>query len=481
LKLEKLMEGIYVKNKYKNADIKDVSSDNREITPGSVFVCINGDHVNAHNFAQKATADGAVAVVVDHDIGVENQLIVKDTREAHAKMCANFNGNPARKLKLVGVTGTNGKTTTATLIRQILMDYGHKTGFIGTTGYETGDSVKREGLTTPEGNEIHELFSKMVENGCTHCVMEVSSQALSQRRVFGLMFDVAVFTNITQDHLDYHSDMESYAKAKKELFKNTKVAIINLDSDYSCFMLQGLKCRKYTYAVDNQHADFIARRIIQKPSHVQYEIIGKNMSGKVFLNIPGRFSIYNSMAAAIGCLALEIPLKSISKSLSSAPGVVGRAEIVKCRAPYTIIIDYAHSPDSLENILMTLRESKTGDIITVFGCGGNRDKTKRPKMGEIAARLSDITIVTSDNPRNEDPNLIIGDILDGMQGYESSTKVVADRTLAIEYAMRIAREGDVILLAGKGHETYQIIGNSKIDYDEREIIAKILKKLNNEG
>ncbi len=391
-------------------------------------------------------------------------------------MCANFHGSPARSLKLIGITGTNGKTTTAFLIKNILEDVGHKAGLIGTIEYSVGDGTKYEGLTTPTSEQLSQIFAKMVENDCEYCIMEVSSQALAQQRVFGLEFECAVFTNLTQDHLDYHGDMQSYANAKKELFINTKTAIINLDDEYAQFMMEGIDCKTFTYSTGNYEADYTAENIKLKSDSVQYEFVGNSLIGRINFKTPGRFSVYNSMAAASCALTLGIPLKYIISSISKSKGVNGRAQVIDVDAPFTVMIDYAHSPDSLKNILVTLNEFKLGKIITVFGCGGDRDKEKRPQMGAVVAELSDIAVVTSDNPRTENPAEIIKDILEGMQKTKCKIKTIENRTQAIKYALNVAEPNDIVLLAGKGHETYQIIGTEKIHYDEQEIVKELLNK-----
>lgn len=474
MKLETLLNGIEVTNVFKDVEVKEVSSDSRTATKDCVFVCIRGRNFDSHFVATELEQMGIQAFVVEHDIGVKNQIIVKDTRKAYAVMCSNFEGSPARSLKIIGITGTNGKTTTAFLIKNILEDAGHKTGLIGTIEYSVGDGQKYEGLTTPTSEQLSKIFAQMVENNCEYCVMEVSSQALAQQRVYGVQFECAVFTNLTQDHLDYHGDMESYAQAKKELFRNAKSVIINLDDDYASFMTDGLDCKVLTYSTSNIKADYTAENIKLKADSVQYEFVGNALIGRVHLGIPGRFSVYNSMAATSCALTLGLSLNEIIASLAKSKGVSGRAQVLDTNTPYTVMIDYAHSPDSLKNILITLKEFKIGNIITVFGCGGDRDKTKRPQMGEIAADYSDIAVVTSDNPRTEEPMSIIDDILVGMQGKKCKIEVIENRAEAIEHALKIAKENDIVLLAGKGHEDYQILGKEKIHFDEKELVEKIL-------
>lgn len=471
--LRMILRGICTEDTYDDVEISSISSDTRNVSSGSVFVCIKGKHFDSHKVAKELKSNGVRAFIVEQDIGLENQIIVKNTRKAYSIMCNNFYGNPTSKLKIIGITGTNGKTTTSFLIRDILENAGHKCGLIGTIEYYIGEKQKYEGLTTPTSERLYKVFSKMVENGCEYCVMEVSSQALAQYRVYGIEFERAVFTNLTQDHLDYHGSMLNYANAKKELFKNCKVAIINNDDSYSDFLLDGTDCKTISYSIDKP-SDFNATQISLDTYGVRYKIYNDKINEEISFKTPGRFSVYNSLGAITCCVSLGIEPSQIIESIRGYDGVCGRAEVVKTNKPYTVMIDYAHTPDSLENILSTLKEFKKGNIITVFGCGGDRDKTKRPKMGEIACKLSDIAIVTSDNPRTESPSEIIEDILVGTNKENCRVEVVENRTQAIKFALEIAKKDDVILLAGKGHETYQILGTDKIHYDEREIVMNCL-------
>lgn len=324
-----------------------------------------------------------------------------------------------------------------------------------------GDTVFYSERTTPDSFELNCLFSKMVKRGCEYCIMEVSSQALSQGRVDGLSFDCAVFTNLTQDHLDYHGTFENYAKAKKKLFSMCRKGIINIDDEKGLYMTHGEKCQSVTYSLLEDSADYTAKNIVQKSNGTEYEIIHKNKSIKAEVGIPGLFSVYNSLAA-IACASQEgIPLEKAVQSLKDSKGVKGRAEVVPTNRDFTVIIDYAHTPDSLENILKTIKGFAQGRIITVFGCGGDRDKAKRPVMGEIAVKFSDYLIVTSDNPRSENPQEIIKDILKGCKNAEITVETIENRRKAIERALAIGEKDDIILLAGKGHETYQILGDKK--------------------
>lgn len=473
MKLSDLLKGIEVKNEYTDKEVADVTSDSRLIKKNFLFVCIKGATFDGHSVAGEMLEKGACAVVVERDLGLEGQIIVEDTRSALSPICANFYGNPADRLKLIGLTGTNGKTTTTFLIKQILESLGKKVGLIGTVQNMVGDEIYPAHYTTPDPHELQQLFAKMVEAGCEYCVMEVSSQALAQGRVNGVSFEVGAFTNLTQDHLDYHKTFENYFEAKRILFKNCNFAVTNVDDDYGMKIVEGLSCKVSTYGVKNISADYTARNVEFSSSGVRYELVCDSI-GRVNCPIPGRFSVYNSLCAASIVLTLGFDFSEVVIALSKCRGVKGRIEVVPTDTDYTVIIDYAHSPDGLKNIISSLKEIARGRVVTLFGCGGDRDKTKRPIMGKIAAELSDYCIVTSDNPRSENPTDIINDILEGMKDIKTPTKVIENRKEAICWAVKHARTDDIILLAGKGHETYQILPTGTIHFDEREAVAEAL-------
>lgn len=476
MKLSQILKNINVLNNYPDVDVLDVTQDSRLVKDGSLFVCIKGAAFDGHSVADEMLNNGAVAVIVERDLGLDNQVIVENSRAVFSQICANFFGNPADKLKLIGLTGTNGKTTTTFLIKQILENVGKKVGLIGTVQNMICDEIYPAKYTTPDPYELQKLFSMMVEAECEYCVMEVSSQALAQGRVNGLRFKLGAFTNLTQDHLDYHKTWENYFNSKRILFENCEIAVTNADDEYGLEIVKGLDFEKLvTYAVDTNNASFVAKNVKFKPNGVEYELVGDTI-GRCYCPIPGRFSVYNSLCAATCALALGIGFNDVLGAISKSNGVKGRIEVVPCDRDFTIIIDYAHSPDGLENIISSLREIAKGRVVTVFGCGGDRDKTKRPKMGRIAAELSDFCVVTSDNPRSENPSEIIKDILVGMQGIDTPYEVVELRYDAIEYAIRNAQKDDIILLAGKGHETYQILPTGTIHFDEREVVSEILSK-----
>lgn len=476
MKISDVLKGIKIYDIYEDKAVEFITADSRKVKEGSVFVCIAGKNFDGHTVAAEMLEKGAVCVVCERDLGLKNQIVVENTRAAMAVICANFFGNPAQKLKLIGITGTNGKTTTAFLIKDMLEKMGKKSGLIGTVKNMVGDKDYPAAFTTPESYELQELFSEMVKAGCEYCVMEVSSQALAQSRVEGLHFAAGVFSNLTRDHLDYHGTFENYAEAKSMLFSNSDVCVLNIDDEHAMSMMRNSNGRMVTYSINQNESDYTAKYIRYKNDGIEYELVTMNYVERVKVGIPGEFTVYNSMAAAVTLIELGFDFSEVLFALSLCKGVKGRIEVVPADAPFTVIIDYAHTPDGLENIISSLRKIAKARIITVFGCGGDRDRTKRPIMGEIAASLSDVVVVTSDNPRTEEPDAIIADILEGIKGNKTKKIVETDRTQAIKLALEEADADDIVLLAGKGHETYQIIGKEKFHYDEREIVAELLKK-----
>lgn len=455
-------------------EVTGVTSDSRKVTDSCVFVCIEGTAADGHEYAQAAVDAGAGVVVCQRDLGLENQVIVGDTHLAYASLCAAFFGNPSEKLTLVGVTGTNGKTTTTYLLKSILEHAGKKVGLIGTIQNMIGSAVVEASHTTPDAFELQRLFRDMAEQGCEYVVMEVSSHALHQRRVAGCRFKAALFTNLTQDHLDYHGTMEEYLKAKKILFTMCETGIFNIDDSYAAQMMEGLACEKLTYSIRTDGCDYTAKNIKNRADGVAFELVGNGVIGRVKLPIPGKFSVYNALGAAVTAMALGFPFVTVVEALCAGKGVKGRVEVVPTGRDFTVVIDYAHTPDGLENVLSTMKEVCAGRLIALFGCGGDRDKTKRPLMGRTAAKYADELIITSDNPRSENPMAIIGDILEGLKDSGTPAKVIENRQEAIAYAVSHAGTDDVIVLCGKGHETYQILNNSTIHLDEREVVAQAL-------
>ena len=461
--------------KLADLEITGVTSDSRAVKAGSLFICISGTRFDGHDFALSAEKAGAAAVIAERDTGVKNQILVDDTHSVYARVCAAWFGNPADSLRLVGVTGTNGKTSVTYMLKRILEDNGHKVGLVGTIQNMIGDSVIPSKNTTPDAYELNSLFAQMVESGCDFAIMEVSSHALDQRRVCDLDFEAAIFTNLTQDHLDYHLTMENYLAAKKRLFGMCRTAIINGDDPYAQKLCEGLDCEIVTYSMGDT-TTYSAKGVNYRPASIDYRLVGDGTIEHIKVNTGGKFTVYNSMCAVICAVTLGIELKSAAESIALISGVKGRAEVVPCDRDFTVIIDYAHTPDGLKNILSTFKECPKNRLIVLFGCGGDRDKTKRPIMGSIAAHNADFVIVTSDNPRSEEPSAIIDDILKGISGVRTPVKVIENRVEAIKYAVSIAQTDDIIVLAGKGHETYQILKNGTIHLDEREVVAEALSK-----
>ena len=478
MKLAKLLENIDVlENRLDlETEICDVCYDSRNVKKGDLFVAIRGYATDGHKYIDKALEQGAAAIVCEEASENIPAVIVKNSRKALAQIGANQFDHPAQKLKMIGITGTNGKTTTTYLVKHVLESVGAKVGLIGTNQNMIGDEILETERTTPESYELQALFDKMVKAGCTHCVMEVSSHSLVLDRVYGVPFEVGAFTNLTQDHLDFHKTMEEYRKAKAILFTMCKKGILNMDDTASEKIMLDATCPIITYSAHNDSADLIAKNIELNADSVNFDVNIQNENAHVNLGIPGQFTVSNALTAIGVCHALGVSLEKIAEALKTAQGVKGRVEVVKTDTDYTVLIDYAHSPDGVENVLKAVRGFTKGRVIALFGCGGDRDRTKRPKMGAIAANLADYCIVTSDNPRTEDPKLIIDDIIEGMKDSKTPYEVIVNRPEAIFAALKMAKKDDTIVLMGKGHETYQEINHVKHHMDEREIVAEYFKK-----
>ena len=478
MKLAKLLENIDVlENRLDlETEICDVCYDSRNVKKGDLFVAIRGYATDGHKYIDKALEQGAAAIICEEVSENIPAVIVKNSRKALAQIGANQFDNPAQKLKMIGITGTNGKTTTTYLVKHVLESVGAKLGLIGTNQNMIGDEILETERTTPESYELQALFDKMVKAGCTHCVMEVSSHSLVLDRVYGVPFEVGAFTNLTQDHLDFHKTMEEYRKAKAILFTMCKKGILNMDDTASEKIMLDATCPIITYSAHNDSADLIAKNIELNADSVNFDVNIQNENAHVNLGIPGQFTVSNALTAIGVCHALGVSLEKIAEALKTAQGVKGRVEVVKTDTDYTVLIDYAHSPDGVENVLKAVRGFTKGRVIALFGCGGDRDRTKRPKMGAIAANLADYCIVTSDNPRTEDPKLIIDDIIEGMKDSKTPYEVIVSRPEAIFAALKMTKKDDTIVLMGKGHETYQEINHVKHHMDEREIVAEYFKK-----
>lgn len=459
-------------------EITGICSDSRRVGQGSLFVAIPGFQSDGHQYIRQAMEQGACAVVAQHapDCPVPEGvtlILVDDARRALAQLAAEWYDHPERQLRLVGVTGTNGKTTTTWLIRHILEQRGHKCGLIGTNGSIVDGPLRPAERTTPEAPELYGLLREMADAGCEYAAMEVSSHSLVLERVHGLHFAAAAFTNLTQDHLDFHKDMEHYFQAKALLFQRCDTAVLNLD-DWGLRLAARVSCPRLTYSAKRLEADLIAKNIRLLPDQVQAVLVRDNDIARMRLNIPGMFSVYNGLTAIGCCLALGLTLEESAQALQSAQGICGRAEIVPTGRDFTVMIDYSHTPDSMENILRTVRGYARGRVVGLFGAGGDRDHAKRPIMGRIAGELCDLCVVTSDNPRSEEPEAIIRDILQGMSP-KYKYKVIPDRREAIAWCIKNARKDDIIVLMGKGQETYQEIRGVKHHLDEREEVRRALE------
>lgn len=476
MKLYDLIKGIANTN-IPDREIVSITDNSNHIEKDCIFVCVKGGSFDGHSKAQEAVNMGAV-VVVDHNLDLPNQIIVQDTREFYGELCCAWFGNPQKKMRFIGVTGTNGKTTMTNVIKHVLTDNGYKVGLIGTIQNEIGDEVLHTDNTTPMAFDLMALLDRMYKSGCDYVVMEVSSFGLVQHRIGAIHFEVAVFTNLTQDHLDYHKTMEDYYQAKKMLFDICDKAIICTDDDYGVRLFNEVTCEKYSYSIKHQ-ADFYATDTIIKSNGTQFKYNTSDDSYNISMKMVGSFNVANVTGVITTCIMEGIPFENIKQSVEKCTGVKGRCEVIPTNRDFSIICDYAHTPDAIENILSSVKEYTTGRLICLFGCGGNRDKAKRPLMCKSALKYADKLIITSDNPRNEEPQSIIDDILTGLQGEtEVPYDVVVDRIEAIHHAVKIAKAGDIIVLAGKGHEDYQILkDNVHIHLDEREIVADALKEL----
>lgn len=463
--------------------IRDVTNHSQKVQPGDLYIAVKGVQTDGHRYAEDALKKGAAAVVVERDLGLEHQIIVPDTHKAYAQICANYFDNPSKKLKLIGITGTNGKTSVTTMIKSILESSNMKTGLIGTIQIEYGDVVKENPNTTPDAYLFHQTLSDMLEAGCKYVVMEASSHALAQERLYGCFFEVCAFTNLTQDHLDYHKDMEDYFQAKKKLFSMGKIHVVNVHDPYGKRLAEELGDDVVTFGIDDTKADFFASDIVCEPNAVNFRIHHDDIASKVHFAIPGLYSVENAMTAIAVCSQLGFSIDTMVTALGKMKGVKGRSEIIYHNDKFTVIRDYAHSPDGIENIMSSLKSCVNGRLVGLFGCGGDRDRTKRPLMAKACEKYADFMIITSDNPRTEDPDAIIEDILPGLS-QSAKYITITQRKEAILYALTHAQQGDTIVLLGKGHETYQVLKDKTIHFDEQEVVLEIMNvqhKIGNEG
>ncbi|WP_195264044.1 MULTISPECIES: UDP-N-acetylmuramoyl-L-alanyl-D-glutamate--2,6-diaminopimelate ligase [unclassified Clostridium] len=466
----KLLEGTVEK------EVNHIQYDSRKVNEGDLFVCLTGFEVDGHNYANKAIEAGAKVILCEKKIDIKSKditvLLVEEGRKALATMSANYYGHPTKALKLIGVTGTNGKTTTVYLLKSMLEKAGKKVGLVGTIANYIGENKLKSERTTPESLELQKLFKDMVDANCEYCVMEVSSHSLQLDRVYGCEFEVGIFTNLTRDHLDFHKSFDNYYNAKFKLFERSKACVINVDDDFGYRVLKDvekLENKKIkTYSIKN-NSDFKASDLMLKEGDIHFKINGEEFNSV----LPGEYNVYNALGAVGAMSILGISNESIRKGLLDVV-VPGRCERIgyKYDIPYDIIIDFAHTPDGLKNILETLKGFTKNRLIAVYGCGGDRDKVKRAELGRIGTELADLAIITSDNPREEDPMAIIKEIVAGIT--KSNYLAIENRVEAIKLALGMAEEGDVVVLAGKGHENYQITSEGVIHFDEREVVDEIL-------
>lgn len=500
MKLSPLLDGVQVIKLFQtmfgrmvvthDVEVNALQYDSRKVSRGDCFVALRGSGSDGHKFLQDATAQGASVVVVQDDAALPDSLcmhlgvikiVVADSRKALALMSANYYGHPSRRLTMVGVTGTNGKTTTSHLIRSMLSASGQQTGLIGTINYQIGNQTIPASHTTPESLELNRLLARMIDAGCTSVSMEVSSHALDQSRVLGVEFNAAVFTNLTQDHLDYHKTMDQYFKAKRMLFDSLPSdswTIVNRDDERGRMILAAAKGKSMSYGFD-EGSDVRAAAVDLSMNGTVIDIDYNGSRMNIRSPLVGRFNVYNVLASYAVGAAFGLPSDAMKRGIEETAFVKGRFEKIQSPNGWTAIVDYAHTPDALEKCLRTIQDvlpkQGRGKIIAVFGAGGDRDTAKRPLMGSVAAEFSDVCIVTSDNPRTEDPDRIIADILKGIRRRDHVT-TETDRRKAILRALSQAQRGDVILIAGKGHEEYQVLGTEKIHFSDREIVEEFIRQ-----
>ncbi len=468
--ISRLLKAIDKEYKEKDADIKFITDDSRKCDKDCIFVCTE----KGNDYVTEALKKGAALVIAQEKL-CENCVVVPDAREAYAILSAAFFGSCHKRLRLIGVTGTNGKTTVCEMLYSMMTAEGKVCGLTSTVRNITLDTQQDAEFTTPDPFTLHKLFYELCQSGAEYCIVECSSQGLSQKRLYGLSFEMGIFTNFSQDHLDYHKNEEDYLEAKKMLFKQSETGIVNIDDARSRDFISSCKGKVYTYSVKKDEADFTAKAVKLTGEGSDYAFVGDSIIHRIKLKMPGMFNISNSMAALSSAVKLGFSLDSCAAGLRNFYGVRGRMEILPVNKEYEVIIDYAHTPDGLRQLLLAVSSFKKGRIITVFGCGGDRDKEKRSIMGKTVCEFSDIAVITSDNPRSEDPQDIIDDILEGTKNSRTPVYIHKNRTKAIEYALKNARKNDIILLCGKGHENYQLVGKEKIPYDEREIVLELLK------
>ena len=469
MKLSKLLDNIEYTGSYTDDEVIDIVSDSRKVKKGSLFIAIKGESFDGHSAAADALKNGAVAVITEKKIGLEKEITVEDTRIASALLSSAYFDNPGSKLKLVGVTGTNGKTTVSNIIKQAIENLGHKAGLIGTIQYEMGGRIIPAKYTTPEPWDLNALFVQMVESGCEYAVMEASSQALAQQRLYGQNFELAVFTNLTRDHLDYHKSMEDYFNAKRKLFITAKNCVINVDDEFGRKLFDEFAEKSISYSAKSNMSHYTAKNIEYSSDNVRFALSGDNFIGRVKLNIPGFYSVQNALAASLSLISLGFPKEQATESISSVKGIKGRCETLY-NGEFTVMSDFAHTGDALEQLIAGLKPYIEGKLLVLLGCTGDRDAGKRAGMIETVCHNADIVILTSDNPRTEDPEEIISSLIPVLDKECKNYYTEQDREKAVALALSLCSKGDLLLLCGKGHEEYQVMNGYTVYLNERDLV-----------
>lgn len=484
VKLQELIDYIEIEEIKGETDltIEHVYYNSQKVTPNSLFICIKGFRTDGHLYVEDAIKNGAKAILCEDMIESDGVTVirVKNTRRAMAKIANKYYHFPSKLLDLIGVTGTNGKTSVTYMIKSILERSGRKAGLIGTIATMVGEDTIEAVRTTPESLDLQKLFSNMAASGQDSCVMEVSSHSLDLERVEEIDYKIGVFTNLSPDHLDFHQDLVSYRNAKKKLFYKTSLCnVINIDDADGKVIAEEVKTLStplYTYGIENDQADFKAKNIDINFQEVTFDVEGPDFKATISMGIPVKFAIYNALSAIVACHMLGIPSKDIVEALDEFRGVPGRFELIKEIKSFSVIVDYAHTPDALENVLKAARGFSSNKIITVFGCGGDRDQTKRAVMGELAGNLSDLTVITSDNPRTENPVKILAMVEEGINRTKGDYVVIENRKEAIRVALKNASEGDIVIIAGKGHEKTQVIGDKVYRFDDLQVAIEVARE-----
>ncbi len=471
---DKLFTNIEFEGKLPEGNVEFITQDSRRVDKNTIFICAKGHKTDGHNYATAAVEKGAVCIVTERKLGLENEIVVKNARKTYAVLCANFFNNPASKLKLTAVTGTNGKSTVTTVLKQILEQTGNKVGLIGTIHTQIDTMEIPAKYTTPEAWDLNALLSRMVAAECNHAVMEASSQALDQMRLWGIQFDVGVFTNLTQDHLDYHGTFENYYKAKKSLFKQVKSMVVNIDDSYGVRLIEECDVsKKISISRENDNADYTAHNIKLSAAGVKFEMVSIGNIQSINFPMPGDFSVSNALLATAAAIELGTDIKSVANALKTSKGVRGRAEVLY-HNDFTVLCDFAHTGDAIEKVLSGIAPFVKGRFFVLFGCAGERDAKKRPEMASAVVKYADFTVLTSDNPRKEDPYDIINDVEPTLKKSGKPYVVQVERREALQTALSLLQTDDVLIMCGKGHEDYQVVDGVTIYLDEHRIVKQWL-------